>query len=86
MQYGAYRRWKVAETELKDASRSKKKGPNKKSDSFFDTIKNNLGAKPRTSGPKAPPSGKNTKGLGQGFGTRAEPPKNMKPITPKKPV
>jgi hypothetical protein len=74
MQYGAYRRWKLAENQdTKKSSRGKKK-PKSGNNDFFNSIKN-LGK-----------SNKDGKNLGQGFGTRAEPPPNKASITPKKPI
>merc|ERR1711988_627098 len=79
MAYGAYRRWKLAESEENDKAGKGRKGKKKKikssngnKDSFFNSLKN-LGQ-----------SDKQQKG--QGFGSRAEPPPNMKPIVPSKPV
>jgi hypothetical protein len=90
MQYGAYRRWKIAEKDVKDTKNTKrgkkKKQDTDKPDSFFDAIRNNLGAKPRDNGLKPARTNKEAKSMGQGFGTRAEPPKNMKPVLPNKPV
>ena len=90
MQYGAYRRWKIAEKDVKDTKDSKrgkkKKQDTDKPDSFFETIRNNLGSKPRDNGLKPARTDKSAKNIGQGFGTRAEPPKNMKSILPNKPV
>ena len=85
MKYGAYRRWKMAEQDLKKPKPKKK---NQKSglnpDSFLNSIKN-IG-KPSPSPSSSTSKGTGPKNLGQGFGTRAEPPPNMSPITPKKPM
>jgi len=73
MKYGAYRRWKLAEKDVKKGKAAKKKGkpqPENKPDSFLNSIKNF----------------RDNNQLGQGFGTRAEPPPNKSPITPNKPV
>lgn len=77
MLYGAYRRWKLAETGEKSIDgkgKKRKVRPGKNSDSFFNSIKK-LGKRDGDS-----------YGKGQGFGSRAEPPPNMKSITPNKPV
>lgn len=79
MLYGAYRRWKLAETEEnnkgngKGVKNGKKKIKSGNKDSFFNSIKN-LG------------KGDKGGGKGQGFGSRAEPPPSMKPVVPGKPV
>ena len=79
MAYGAYRRWKLAESEENDKAGKGRKGGKKKikssngnKDSFFNSLKN-LGQGDKQQ-------------KGQGFGSRAEPPPNMKPIVPSKPV
>jgi len=77
MQYGAYRRWKVGESDNGKVSKSKvppgkrkTAKPKNAAEKFYDAIKN-LG-----SGPSAPGSGRST-GV-------ADPPPNKSPIQPKK--